>query len=814
MEKGTIGDKLFKANYEVDENQTKELTYTVEYYKDNEIVNQDTVTIKEPAQVLEPDTIEIDRTLISDNNKYEGYRISKTEPANIGDTVNNGDVLKVYYILDDGQTKELSYTVEYYKDNVKYEEKVVTENVQLLSSNKLKLDKSLVTNNSLYKGYTYIRVEIIGNDDTNNYENNSNSNDSNNDNTISNTLDNNDLENETTNNGDSNITNEIGVLIQGRKTLFMAPEIELPDEVLDGTIIRVYYEHETYNITYNYNGGNLPEGKTNPEEYTVETEDLTLNNPEKEGYKFIGWTENDNDTPEIEKVIEKGTTGNKELTANFEIDENQTKELKYTVEYYKDGIIVDDDTQVEKIQVQVLKDNLITVDHSKINLIDKYEGYAFKESEPINIPNVVEDGAIIKVYYVTKVRLRVRYVDINTGKELDEVVDGEIKSSTIIAEGTLDEPYETEPKTFNKYITTSNRVFYKRLLEKNPEMLENAGVNNVDEYMEKENIDPAEPYIPENAEGTLEIDNETDIKEVVVTYYYAAKRNVIVKYVDQNTGEEIEDQTIKTGPEGDVYDITEEEKELDGYTLIKVPKQTEGEYTEEDAEVTYYYAKNTEVSVKYIDGDTGKDIDEDENYEIKGYVGKDYKADSKEFKDYKLIGYTDNTEGTMTLDEQEVVYYYEKQKDNTNTSTGESNITNNNPTIPSSNEPTTIIQNITIINTNPVSENKEDTVKQSDNKQESRTVIERITKPKTGDMVPVVAYSTIFVVLVLNIIVYRQNSRKIKKLRINSMILEEKRRKASKVYKNKVSGYGIKKKKKWHEIKKKEGKHSKGKFIK
>ena len=34
------------------------------------------------------------------------------------------------------------------------------------------------------------------------------------------------------------------------------------------------------------------------------------------------------------------------IEVEFEIDPNQTKELKYTVEYYKDGVKQDDDTEV------------------------------------------------------------------------------------------------------------------------------------------------------------------------------------------------------------------------------------------------------------------------------------------------------------------------------------------------------------------------------------------------------------------------------------------------------------------------------------
>ena len=43
----------------------------------------------------------------------------------------------------------------------------------------------------------------------------------------------------------------------------------------------------TYTIEYNLNGGIASE---NPVTYNIETDDITLNNPSKEGYTFIGWT--------------------------------------------------------------------------------------------------------------------------------------------------------------------------------------------------------------------------------------------------------------------------------------------------------------------------------------------------------------------------------------------------------------------------------------------------------------------------------------------------------------------------------------------
>ncbi|MBR2997518.1 MAG: InlB B-repeat-containing protein, partial [Bacilli bacterium] len=81
-----------------------------------------------------------------------------------------------------------------------------------------------------------------------------------------------------------------------------------------------------YSITYDYDGGSLPIGVTNPSTYTIETEDITFNTPSKEGYTFLNYT--------IENVITtgipKGSIGDKHVVAHYEIEH-------YKVTYYNDS---------------------------------------------------------------------------------------------------------------------------------------------------------------------------------------------------------------------------------------------------------------------------------------------------------------------------------------------------------------------------------------------------------------------------------------------------------------------------------------------
>ena len=72
--------------------------------------------------------------------------------------------------------------------------------------------------------------------------------------------------------------------------------------------------HE-YPISYELNGGSYPEGRSNPNAYTLETETFTLNNPEKDGYEFLGWKTSEGEEPNKNVSIDKGTTGDLSFTA-------------------------------------------------------------------------------------------------------------------------------------------------------------------------------------------------------------------------------------------------------------------------------------------------------------------------------------------------------------------------------------------------------------------------------------------------------------------------------------------------------------------
>ena len=89
--------------------------------------------------------------------------------------------------------------------------------------------------------------------------------------------------------------------------------------------------------------------------------------------------------------------------------------------------------------------------------------------------------------------------------------------------------------------------------------------------------------VPDNASG------EMTEEQIVVNYIYKLKdTSVLIQYVDKN-GNKITEDVIINGKVFDEY--SSEGKELDGYKLITVPDNANGEMTEDQIVVTYIYEK-------------------------------------------------------------------------------------------------------------------------------------------------------------------------------------------------------------------------------
>lgn len=170
---------------------------------------------------------------------------------------------------------------------------------------------------------------------------------------------------------------------------------------------------------------------------------------------------------------------------------------------------------------------------------------------------------------------------------------------------------------------------------------------------------PGYTLIEEPKELTGTYTEKTQIK----TYYYAKNTKVIVKYLEKGTGKILtqEPQYEISGYEGQTYTTTSQP--IEGYTFVESTNNTRGTMKRDEIEVIYYYAANTKVHISYLEKDDTPNDNTDNKVlanaqVINGYVGKDYETKAAVINGYTLVENTNNTSGTMTKDEIEVIYYY------------------------------------------------------------------------------------------------------------------------------------------------------------
>ena len=139
---------------------------------------------------------------------------------------------------------------------------------------------------------------------------------------------------------------------------------------------------------------------------------------------------------------------------------------------------------------------------------------------------------------------------------------------------------------------------------------------------------------------------------------------------------EIPDEIIE-GKEGDPYETEPADNVSDKYELVqeKLPEKPNGtieKYNEEKPqEVIYYYRlKPAKVIIHYLekdeDSDDSNNVVLSENEQINGHVDDKYNTDTEHKKDtisyngktYTLVSNSGNTEGTMTVEDTNVTYYY------------------------------------------------------------------------------------------------------------------------------------------------------------
>ena len=323
----------------------------------------------------------------------------------------------------------------------------------------------------------------------------------------------------------------------------------------------------------------------------------------------------------LEQSTTQGLEGDEFVTESkdFEnyilIEEPKEKTIKMTkeeqiIKYYyihiSGGVI---EKHIDEISGEVLANQVHTGNEGDEYEIPSrtFEGYDLVEDKlPTNAKGkMTVNPTEVIYYYKYKTKVTAEYIDKTTGNKLaeDEIQTGHEKDK-----------YTTERKIIDGY----------KLIE-----------------------------VPTNADGEMTKEN------IKVTYYYAhTSGGVTVNHIDINTGKQLLDETKQEGYEGDLYETHKEN--IPEYDLVedKYPENATGTMTKDEIRVTYYYIKKTEVKVKYIDKETGEEIEETTN--IQGHEGDNYTTEQKEIEGYDLVEEPENKNGTMGNTPTEVIYYYKR----------------------------------------------------------------------------------------------------------------------------------------------------------
>ena len=241
---------------------------------------------------------------------------------------------------------------------------------------------------------------------------------------------------------------------------------------------------------------------------------------------------------------------------------------------------------------------------------------------------------------------------INYEKQIGELTDvTEVSTNT----ETVPQKEITITNTMNKTPgTVVVRYIDKYTKEEVSDTIEKTGIvgDTFDISADKKDI-VGYTLVEEPTEKTGQYTEDTQRK----TYYYAKNTKVIVKYLEKSSNSIIseKEQYEINGYEGKSY--TTQLKSITGYVNVETIGKTSGVMTREESEVIYYYAKSAKVNIKYVEQATNTVLAEET---LNGYIGKQYETEQKEIAGYTFMKSTENTQGIMTDENIEVIYYYAK----------------------------------------------------------------------------------------------------------------------------------------------------------
>ncbi len=392
-------------------------------------------------------------------------------------------------------------------------------------------------------------------------------------------------------------------------------------------IINYYYKLKDAKIVINYledkTNNKLAESTVIDKKYD-DKYDVTNYKDNKNistDYKYVSYTS----TPENAL---NGTVSQDVITINYYYAlKDATINIKYLDELTGQSILNEENIQTK-----------YGVEYGSLNL-DSYKkeitGYDYSKTEttPKDISGKVnQDTTTIIHYYKKKSSITIKYVDKYTNKEIDGI-------SSDVINNYYGESYNTE----------KNRA----------EKEKNAIFNDYDysnEYV----------IIPQNTalKGTMNTDT------ITISYYYKKKSSITINYIDKYTNAKISgiSSDVINNHYGDSYNTENKRTEKEKNTIFNdydyaneyviTPENTSlnGTISTDNIVVNYYYNKKSNITIKYYDIETKKEIAK-ENVDNKVHYGDIYNVESKKietekeeiFKNYNFEKYESNSKQSDDL---------------------------------------------------------------------------------------------------------------------------------------------------------------------
>lgn len=449
-------DNVIKVYYKTPVN------YKVEYYYDNVIDDSKTETGSgHHGDVISSYT---DKS----SNVYEFVKVMN-HPLTLDKTSEN--VIKVFY-----KTKQFTYTVEYYYDNVKDNSKTDTFTVNINTEITSYADKAgeyvldrvegipttIVDNNSVVK--VYYKTEMLDYKVEYHYDGILDASKTDTFNVAKGTV-------------ITTYTDKMGEYIFDK-----AENLPLTVSKNGENVIKVYYKTEMLNYTVNYYyGGFKDESKTDV--FTVAKNSVITTYTDKSG-SYI-----------LDKVIGLPLTVTKDgpNLINVYYVMPAPEQVTYKVEYYYDGVL--DNSKTDEF---IVDENTIISKY-----IDKAGEYIFDKVE--NLPLKVVDGGnnVIKVFYKTEM------IDYKVEYYYNNVIDNQKTDVFTVGKGTIISTYTD--KVIENYVLDKT--------ENLPLTVTKDGNNTIKVYYKLDQVSYQVEYYYDNVIDSTKTDTfVVDVNTVVNTY--------------------------------------------------------------------------------------------------------------------------------------------------------------------------------------------------------------------------------------------------------------------------------------------------------